>query len=407
MRFPQFVRVFLLGITLFSQAALSADDAPNATAINADDGGGSAPKAVEETKIEIAPDVVTFPLPEPDGVPIAEPVSIVEPVKPSRIALFLPLKSATFGRAADAIREGFLAASQVPGAEPTLPIEIYDSGVDNKNLLAIYNQILSDNAKIIIGPMTRSEVTTIARSGMVTTPTLALNLPEGDGLSLPALFYSLNLSQEAEARQLANIAFTRGLRRAAVVSGPAALSKRMQAAFAAEFLQLGGTTTLEYVYKAEAKSLTEFRTALKAQQVDVVFIATDATIARKIRPYIRATLPTYATSQVFRSRNDAALNLDLKGLHFVDMPWLITPDHAAVMVYPQPKKSLTAELQRFYALGIDAYRLAQRLIQSDIPPLESIDGVSGRITLTSGHWFTRELLQATFDHTGAVIPQLP
>ena len=405
MRFPQFVRVFLLGITLFSQAALSADDAPNATAINADDGGGSAPKAVEETKIEI--DVVTFPLPEPGGVPIAEPVSIVEPVKPSRIALFLPLKSATFGRAADAIREGFLAASQVPGAEPTLPIEIYDSGVDSKNLLVIYNRILSENAKIVIGPMTRSEVTTIARSGMVTTPTLALNLPEGDGQSLPALFYSLNLSQEAEARQLANIAFARGLRRAAVVSGPAALSKRMHAAFAAEFLQLGGTTTLEYVYRAEAKSLTEFRTALKAQQVDVVFIATDATIARKIRPYIRATLPTYATSQVFRSKNDAALNLDLKGLHFVDMPWLITPDHAAVMVYPQPKKSLTAELQRFYALGIDAYRLAQRLIQSDIPPLESIDGVSGRISLTSGHWFARELLQATFDHTGAVIQQPP
>ena len=405
MRFPQFVRVFLLGITLFSQAALSADDAPNATAINADDGGGSAHKAVEETKIEI--DVVTFPLPEPGGVPIAEPVSIVEPVKPSRIALFLPLKSATFGRAADAIREGFLAASQVPGAEPTLPIEIYDSGVDSKNLLVIYNRILSENAKIVIGPMTRSEVTTIARSGMVTTPTLALNLPEGDGQSLPALFYSLNLSQEAEARQLANIAFARGLRRAAVVSGPAALSKRMHAAFAAEFLQLGGTTTLEYVYRAEAKSLTEFRTALKAQQVDVVFIATDATIARKIRPYIRATLPTYATSQVFRSKNDAALNLDLKGLHFVDMPWLITPDHAAVMVYPQPKKSLTAELQRFYALGIDAYRLAQRLIQSDIPPLESIDGVSGRISLTSGHWFARELLQATFDHTGAVIQQPP
>ena len=406
MRFPLLVRAFLLCITLFSQAALSADGGPNATATTADNASAAA-KAVEETKNETAPEVITFPLPEPEGAPIAEPVPIAAPMKPSRIALLLPLKSATFGRAADAVREGFLAASQVPGAEPTIPIEIYDSDEGSKNLLPIYNQILADNAKIVVGPMTRSEVTAIAGSGMITTPTLALNLPEGDSMALPALFYSLNLSQEAEARQLANIAFTRGLRRAAIVIGPATLSKRMQAAFAAEWLHLGGTTTLEYVYKAEAKSLAGFRTALKAQQVDVVFIATDATIARKIRPYIRATLPTYATSQVFRSKNDAALNLDLKGLHFVDMPWLITPDHAAVMVYPQPKKSLTAELQRFYALGIDAYRLAQRLIQSDIPPLESIDGVSGRISLTSGHWFARELLQATFDHTGAVIQQPP
>ena len=406
MRFPLLVRASLLCITLFSQAALSADGGPNATATTADNASAAA-KAVEETKNETAPEVITVPLPEPEGAPIAEPVPIAVPMKPSRIALLLPLKSATFGRAADAVREGFLAASQVPGAEPTIPIEIYDSDEGSKNLLPIYNQILADNAKIVVGPMTRSEVTAIAGSGMITTPTLALNLPEGDSMALPALFYSLNLSQEAEARQLANIAFTRGLRRAAIVIGPATLSKRMQAAFAAEWLHLGGTTTLEYVYKAEPKSLAGFRTALKAQQVDVVFIATDATIARKIRPYIRATLPTYATSQVFRSRNDAALNLDLKGLHFVDMPWLITPDHAAVMVYPQPKKSLTAELQRFYALGIDAYRLAQLLIQSDIPPMETIDGVSGRVTLTSGHWFTRELLQATFDHTGAVIPQLP
>ncbi len=406
MRFPLFVRIFLLCFTLFSQAALSADDAPNATTTKADDGNVTR-KAVEEQKNNAAQDAVTFPLLDPEGAPIAEPAPIVVPVKPSHIALLLPLKSSTFGRAADAIRAGFLVASQVPGAEPAIPIEIYDSGVDNRELLTIYQQILSDNAKIVIGPMTRSEVTAIARSGMVTTPTLALNLPEGDGPSLPALFYSLNLSQEAEARQSAHIAFARGLRRAAIVSGPAALSKRVQAAFAAEFLQLGGTTTLEYVYKAEAKSLKEFRTALKAQQVDVVFIATDATIARKIRPYIRSTLPTYATSQVFRSINDAALNLDLNGLYFVDMPWLITPDHAAVMVYPRPKKSLTAELQRFYALGIDAYRLAQRLLQSDLPPMEIIDGVSGRITLTSGHWFTRELLHATFDHSGAVIPQPP
>ena len=271
----------------------------------------------------------------------------------------------------------------------------------------IYNRTLADNAKIVVGPMTRSEVTTIARSGMVTTPTLVLNLPEGDNLSLPPLFYSLNLSQETEARQLANIAFTRGLRRAAIVTSAAPLAKRVQAAFADEFLKLGATTTLEFVFNPDQKKLAEFRTALKAQLVDVVIIATDANIARKIRPYIRSSLATLATSQIFRSRNDAALNTDLKGLHFVDMPWLVTPDHAAVMIYPQPTRPLTAELQRFYALGIDAYRLAQLLMRSDVPPAEALDGVSGRITLTSGHWFMRELLQATFDHTGAVKPQAP
>ena len=401
MRFP---RIILICLALCCQAALSADDGRNATSPSITDPAPSL-KTGGEKKNDGVPETITLPQSESNDA--LQPDVVVAPVKLGRIALLLPLKSATFGRAAEAVKEGFLTASQIPGAEPPFPIEIYDSDDNTKNLLPIYNKILGDNAKVVVGPMTRNEVTTIARSGMVTAPTLALNVPDGENISLPPLFYSLSLSQETEARQLANIAFTRGLRRAAIVTSAAALPKRIQIAFADELLKLGGTTTLEYVFNPDAKSLADFRTALKAQLVDVVFIATDAIVARKIHPYIRSNLPIFATSQVFRSKNDAALNMDLRGLQFLDMPWLIAPDHAAVMVYPQPKQSLTAELQRFYALGIDAYRIALTLLRSEAPSLEPLDGVSGRITLLSGHWFTRELLQATFDQTGAAKPLTP
>jgi uncharacterized protein len=403
MRFPRLVVAFLMCVALYSQAALSADEAINATAPKA----SNADSTATENKKDAIPEVLTFPLPQPDGATTAEPQPIVVPLTARRIALLLPLKSATFGRAAEAVKEGFLAASQIAGAEPSLPIEIYDSEEGTKNLLPIYNRVLTDNASVVVGPMTRSEVTTIARSGMVTAPTIALNVPESDAVALPPRFYSLSLSQESEARQLANIAFARGLRRAAIVTTSGALPKRIHAAFADEWLKLGATTTLEFPYSADQKLLAEFRTALKAQLVDVVFIATDANIARKIHPYIRASLPTFATSQIFRSKNDSALNMDLKDVQFVDMPWLIAPDHAAVMIYPQPKKALSAELQRFYALGIDAYRLAQILLRGEPFPAEPIDGVSGRISLTSGHWFTRELLPTTFDATGATKPITP
>ncbi len=431
MGLPLVVRALILGMLFSIHTALSADDATNATAPNASD--ATAPPApatepeknpdagvVPEVVTDPLPDAVTVPLPEvvtvpvPDAVtfplPDAEPIAVepapVVPVKPPQIALLLPLKSATFGRAAEAVKDGFIAASQLAGSDIVLPIEIYDSEENSADLLSIYNRILSDNTKIVVGPMTRSEVSLIVKSGMVTTPTLALNVPDDD-VPLPKLFYSLSLSQEAEARQLANVAFARGLRRAAIVVGSGALSKRMQSAFIAEWLKLGGTTTLEYIYDPKQKSLVEFRTALKAQQVDVVFIATDAATARKIRPHIKASIPAYATSQVLRSKTDIALNQDLKGLNFVDMPWLIKPDHTAVMVYPQPKKSLSADLHRFYALGIDAFRLAQVLVRTELPPTDPLDGVSGRITLTDGHLFARDLLQATFDHTGAVKPQEP
>ncbi len=414
MAFPVVVRALVLTVLFSLHTALSADDETNATAPNPEAPSTSeetqAPAPVTEPEPEkkadevTVPEAVTFPLQEPEPV-AAEPAPVVPP-KPPQIALLLPLKSKTFGRAAEAVKEGFFAASQLAGAEVTLPIEVYDSEENAQNLLEIYNRILGENAKIVVGPMTRTEVSLIASSGMVTTPTLALNVPDGDA-PLPKLFYSLNLSQEAEARQLANIAYARGLRRAAIVASRAALSKRMQSAFADEWLKLGGTTTLEYVYNTDPKSLVRFRTALKAQQVDVVFIATDAAVARRIRPHIKASIATYATSQVLHSKTDTALNVDLKGLQFVDMPWLIKPDHTAVMVYPPPKKSLSADLQRFYALGIDAFRLTQVLVRTELPPTDTIDGVTGRITLTGGHWFARDLLQATFDQTGAVKPQTP
>ncbi|MEO5862320.1 MAG: penicillin-binding protein activator, partial [Burkholderiales bacterium] len=324
MGFPLVVRALILGLMFSTYTALSADDPTNATTPKAiyepavptpatepekmtDDGAmpeavtspmpeavtPSVPEAVTSPMPEAVtppvPEAVTFPLPEAEPV-AAEPMPVIPP-KPPQMALLLPLKSTTFGRAAEAVKDGFMAASQL-ASEMDLPIEIYDSEENSQNLLSIYNRILGDNTKIVVGPMTRSEVSLIARSGMVTTPTLALNVPDAD-VPWPQLFYSLSLSQEAEARQLANIAFERGLRRAAIVTIEAALSKRMQGAFAAEWLKLGGTTTLGYVYNPTPKSLAQFRAALKAQQVDVVFIASDAAVARKIRPHIKGTIPTY------------------------------------------------------------------------------------------------------------------
>jgi hypothetical protein len=53
------------------------------------------------------------------------------------------------------------------------------------------------------------------------------------------------------------------------------------------------------------------------------------------------------------------------------------------------------EFQRFYALGIDAYRVAQNLLKPD-SEFEPLDGVTGRITLGRDRRFTREAVPAQF-----------
>ena len=113
---------------------------------------------------------------------------------------------------------------------------------------------------------------------------------------------------------------------------------------------------------------------------DMVFLALDGKRAKLIRSYLGLSMPIYATSLVHTS--DAPLaNYELNGVYFVDMPWLLTPDHPAVLSYERPDPAqANIEYQRFYALGIDAYRIAQSLLKSD-SEFQPLDGVTGYITL--------------------------
>jgi len=53
------------------------------------------------------------------------------------------------------------------------------------------------------------------------------------------------------------------------------------------------------------------------------------------------------------------------------------------------------EFQRFYAVGIDAYRLAQDLLKAR-PDFAPLDGVTGYITAGHDRRFMRELIPAQF-----------
>ena len=111
-----------------------------------------------------------------------------------------------------------------------------------------------------------------------------------------------------------------------------------------------------------------------------------------MRPFLNNNIPVFATSQVNSGRSDPFANIDLNGMRFVEMPWLVQPDHPAVMVYPHPA-GITAELERLYALGIDAFRVAAALLEA--PRRLSLDGVTGRLTLI-GNVVAREPVHAVF-----------
>lgn len=296
------------------------------------------------------------------------------------IALLLPTKSKIFARHAAALRDGFLAAAKAQG-KALLPLREYPVSGDVGDALDSYRAAAGAGAKVIVGPLTRDAVTALAFGEPVPVPTLALNVPDQTGRA-PENLYMLSLQVESEARQAAQLAHRDNRRRALIIAGGNPVQRRMQSAFAAEFTRLGGSVLAESIPPDPVR----LKTALRAE-ADMAFLALDHSEARAARPYL-GSMPAYATSSVHAGDRGALVAFDLSGVTFVDMPWLIEPDHPAVMGYPRMDAG-TAEMERLYALGIDAWRIAQLLLTGarDL----RLDGVTGELTLGPGGIIMRSL----------------
>jgi outer membrane PBP1 activator LpoA protein len=239
--------------------------------------------------------------------------------------------------------------------------------------------------------------------GAAPPATLALNAPE-DAPRLPPRFYAFGLAIEQEARTIARAAWVEGSRTAIVVQGRGALDRRASQAFADEWFAYNGRIVdiRDFDTSTDLESL---RARLAKSPADLVFLSAGARDARRVRPYLGSQLNVFATSQVNDGRQDPGANVDLTGVRFVDMPWLLQPDHPAVMVYPR-EESLGTDLQRFYALGIDACRLAELIIAGRTRI--DLDGVTGHLGLnlrdSAGGTVTREPPLASFRDASMTVP---
>ena len=329
-------------------------------------------------------------------VPAQEPASAPRPAAPF-LTLLLPLDAPDFAAPANAVAQGCRASLQVAGNP--LGVQIARTDAAPATIVAAYQSAIERGAAVVVGPMTRDAVTALTRNLPAAAPTLTLNAPDGDG-ALPSGFYSFGLSAEQEARLIARAAHAAGRRHAGIVQARTALARRMAQAFAAQWLSLGGTLPDVQDFAQDA-SLKTLRQRLAAAKADVIFLAGDAADARLAAPYLPRNLPTYAASVVHTGTASVLNNADLEGVRLFEMPWLVQPDHPAVMVYPRAE-SIADDLQRFYALGIDACRLATLLARHH-EPIE-LDGVTGHVRMGAGGMLEREPVAAVF-RGGAPVPE--
>lgn len=324
----------------------------------------------------------------------SEPESASEPPLVQHIALLLPLESPSFGAAANIVKDGFVAAT-MRGQPLPLIIRIYSTTDDPLDILVTYHEAVTAGAVFIVGPLTRDGVSAMASSGLLKVPTLALNTVDNTA-TLPPKFYLFGLQMETEASQIAKWAQNNGRNHAIVIGDDGPLSKRLQNAFIQRWQSEEGKTAESFRYSEDPAKLQQFRN-LTAGSNHLVFLALDSAKSRVLRTYLDPDVPVYATSQIFTGADNFLLNNDLNGIQFLDMPWLIQPDHPAVMAYRHTDKAQSTDMERLYALGIDAFRLMTYLLQPQPVEEISFDGVTGYIHFSPPNQFIREAVAAQFE----------
>lgn len=325
--------------------------------------------------------VTTSPIDVPDDVVTAstEERKVAGPV---RIALLLPLDSITLGAPAEAIRAGFMAAYATESSGVTIDLVPSDDTVDAT--VAAYGKAAARN-DVIVGPLPRPAVAAIA-AGPVTKPTLALNHLD-DGAPLPANMLSIGLAIEDEARQVAAWAhadFPTG--RPLVLAGTAPWQRRLASAFHDRWNVFGNVA-----YQVELpvddgqipeSVLADLKTRIDLDHPDFLFAALDAEQLREVRAALGTSLPAYGTSSINPGGGAGYSVAELDGVHMLDLPWQVQPDHPAAMTYPRRQQSARGapDMDRLYALGIDAYRVAHEMAMSPGRTFR-IDGVTGQLRI--------------------------
>jgi len=335
------------------------------------------------------------------------------------IALLLP-ESGTFAQAGKAIRAGFMAAYNHADNSAKATLRFYDS--EQSSPQTLYDQAAAEGAQLIIGPLAKEQIQSLAETVTFNIPVLALNhIP---GLQKNRL-YQFSLSPLDDADQITHKAREDGHQRALLLVPENAPGKRTANYLAEDWQNQGGTVLETQTYNPKESDFSatiqkllnldesEQRynkiltlvpgvkyTPRRRQDADAVLLSAYSAEARSINPqlqfYQAGDIPVYAMPTIYTGQVNASLDADLNKITFCDTPWLFNTAYQGELGMDALKetwKQFPSAYFRLIAMGIDAYNLTTRLDNLEIAPYP---GATGNLSLTADHRIKRKLICATF-----------
>ncbi|WP_324029581.1 penicillin-binding protein activator [Pantoea sp. JZ2] len=332
---------------------------------------------------------------------------------------------------------------QQPSAQPAsnAQVKVYDTS--SQPIAQVMQQAQQDGATLVVGPLLKNNVETVANSQ---TPlnVLALNEPEHIQ-NHPNMCY-FALSPEDEARDAAHHIWDQGKRQPLLLLPRNGLGDRVATAFAKEWQSLGGGTVLQQRFGSVSElkqginsgagismsgtpvvipsasqpqnvsvagltipaPQTSAPAASESGAVDAAYIVSTQDELQLIKPMIsmrtgsRSNVALYASSRSAQAGAGPDFRLEMEGLQYSDIP-LLSGANPGLMQQAARSFNNDYSLVRLYAMGMDAWTLANHFNQMRQVPGFSLDGNTGKLSATPDCVINRKLTWNQY-RQGNIVP---
>lgn len=338
------------------------------------------------------------------------------------------------------------APATAPVASSNAQVKIYDT--NGQPLSALLTQAQQDGATLVVGPLLKDQVNELS-SDQTPLNVLALNQPETEK-NAPNICY-FALSPEDEAQDAARHMWSQQKRMPLLLVPRGNFGDRIAQAFANEWQKLGGQTVLKQGLgsagelrssigsgirltgtpvmasdaaapaQAQAQGVTIGGITIPAPPtdaqivqgssggaVDSVYVVATQNELTLIKPMLdmsgsgRSRPSVYASSRSYQAGAGPDYRLEMEGVQFSDIP-LLAGSNPALMQQATAKFGNDYSLVRLYAMGIDAWSLANHFSQMRTLPGFEVSGSTGDLSANPNCVIHRKLPWLQY-RQGSLVP---
>ncbi len=350
----------------------------------------------------------------PAAHPLPSALDVLQAPPPpvAHVALMLPL-SGPLSRAGRAVRDAFLATYLSHRDDAGFEVHIYDTAAEP--IATLYERALVEGAQVLIGPLSKDSVNALNQLNPE-IPALALNYLPDDVTPAPNVL-QLGLAIEDEAATLEQWLSDAHAQRVLAFHDNEDWSQRATRALASSWPHELDVQALENIrtvtesvgvamdvaasrdrHDQMEKLLGEPLEFLPRARRDVDAIVALVTpleataLVPALRFHYADQIPVYVTSQTVRGASRDRLE-ELDGFHVSELPWFAMKEQS----YQNLDAAFGLEDSPFaalYALGVDAFRLADRTPLIVGGHLSELLGSTGELEFTPSGRIQRRLARA-------------